>query len=183
MLSIKNKIWLLDEVVSTAFGSWHIYLAGHDKFSDWPEECRSQSAYRGYTTLRSLLCHSLMVACYALVDSSNKAYSLHHAVKDPDLIVTPMAVNKCENCLRLRSKIATYRNNVTAHVNNRRTQSEWAQFANIKNGEIDAFLLSARAVVEELGKVNLGTEFVPSSRMPFQRDFNEFCRVIIDNKS
>ena len=183
MLSAERKIWLLDEVVSTAFASWHIYIAGYDKCNSWPEERRNRAAYTGYTTLKALLSHSLMAACYALVDSGQRSYSLHHAVQDPTLVVTPLAKLECESCLRLRSKIATYRNNVTAHVNDKRTQKDWAQFADIKNGEIDAFLLSARTVVEELGKANLDAHFIPSSRMPFQEDFREFCRVLLDQSS
>jgi len=183
MLSAEHKIWLLDEVVSTAFASWHIYIAGYDKFNDWPEEQQGLAAYTGYTTLTVLLSHSLMSACYALVDSGQRSYSIHHAVKDPTLVITPLAKRECENCLILRSKIATYRNNVTAHVNTKRTQTDWAQFADIKNAEIDAFLLSARTVVEELGKANLGVHFIPSSRMSFQGDFREFCRVLLDQSS
>jgi hypothetical protein len=105
---------------------------------------------------------------------------MHHAITDPDLAVTPMAKRECENCLGLRTKIATFRNNVTAHVNTKRTQANWAEFAGIKNGEIDAFLKSARTVVEELGQANLGPQFVASSRMPFRRDFREFCRALLD---
>lgn len=180
MLTTKDKILLLDEVVSTACASWRIYIAGYNKFNDWPEECRGQSAYFGYTTLRAVLSHSLMVACYASVESGKRTYSMHHAIKDPELIVTPLAVTESEKCFRLRSKIATYRNNVTAHVNNKKTQADWGQFADIKNGEIDAFLSSARTVVEELGKANLGVYFRPSSYMSFQQNFREFCRAMID---
>jgi hypothetical protein len=133
--------------------------------------------------INALLSHSLMASCYALIDSGQRSYSMHHAVKDQTLVITPLAKQECESCLRLRGKIATYRNNVTAHVNAKRTQEDWAQFANVKNGEIDAFLLSARAIVEEFGKANLGAHFVPSSRMPFQEDFREYCRVLLDQTS
>ncbi len=180
MLSAERKIWLLDEVVSTAFASWHIYIAGYDRFNNWPDEWQDRAAYTGYTTIRALLSHSLMSACYTLVDSGRRSYSMHHAVHDQKLIITPLAKQEFESCLRLRGKIATYRNNVTAHVNAKRTQKDWAQFADIKNGKIDAFLLSARTVVEELGKANLGAHFVPSSHMSFQGDFREFCRVLLD---
>jgi len=180
MLSAERKIWLLDEMVSTAFASWHIYLTGYDKFKNWPEERRGHAAYTGYTTLRALLSHSLMGACYALVDSGQRSYSFHHAVRDSTLAITPLAKQECESCLKLRNKIATYRNNVTAHVNAKRTQEDWAQFANIKNAEISAFLASARTVIEELGKANLNAQFIPSSRMSFRGDFREFCRVLLD---
>lgn len=183
MLSAEHKIWLLDEVVSTAFASWHLYIAGYDKFDNWPEERRSQAAYTGYTTFRVLLSHSLMSACYKLVDSGQRSYSIHHAIKDPKLVITPLAKLECENCLILRSKIATYRNNVTAHVNDKRTLTDWAEFAAITNAEIDSFLLSARTVVEELGKSNLDVHFTPSSRMSFKGNFREFCRVLLDQSS
>lgn len=105
---------------------------------------------------------------------------MHHAVRDRELIVIPAALQACERCCDLRNKIATYHNNVTAHVNSARTQAHWAQFADIKNGEISDFLYSARTFVEELGRANLHEGFIPSSRMPFKRDFHTFCRVIVD---
>lgn len=182
-LSNEGKIWLLDEVVSTAFASWHIYIEGDKKFSDWPKERRSRPEYYGYTTLKVLLSHSLMASCYALIDTGKRSYSMHHAIKDRDLIVTPVAKQEYEKCCDLRSKIATYRNNVTAHVNSARTQEDWAQFAGIKNDEISAYLRSARTFVEELGRTNLGEDFVPSSRMLFKRDFRAFCRVIVDQET
>ncbi|WP_306260395.1 hypothetical protein [Pararhizobium sp. IMCC21322] len=177
-MSPSDKIWLLDEVVSTATASWRIYIAAYDKFSVWPVERQDSPEYNGYATIRALLSHSFMSACYASVESGKRSYSMHHAINDPDLIVSPLAKMECENCLGLRTKIATYRNNVTAHVNTKRKQAEWANFANIKNGEIDVFLRSARTVVEELGKSNLGVHFLASSRMTFQKNFREFCRVM-----
>ncbi|WP_299812367.1 hypothetical protein [uncultured Roseibium sp.] len=177
-MSPNDKIWLLDEVVSTATASWRIYIAAYNKFSDWPEERQNSPEYSGYTTIRALLSHSLMSACYASVESGKRSYSMHHAINDPDMIVSPLAKIECKNCLDLRTKIATYRNNITAHVNTKRKQAEWANFADIKNGEIDTFLKSARTVVEELGKSNLDATFIASSRMSFQRNFREFCRVM-----
>ena len=179
-LSNEEKIWLIDEVVSTAMASWQIYVEGDKKFSNWPKERQKQPEYVGYTTLKALLSYSLMASCYALVDTGKRSYSMHQAVKDPELFVTPVAKQEYEKCCDLRSKIATYRNNVTAHVNSTRTQSDWAQFAGIKNGEISAFLQSAHKFIEELGRANLHEGFVPSSRMLFKRDFRAFCRVIAD---
>ncbi|HEY8594567.1 MAG TPA: hypothetical protein VIL84_04920 [Devosiaceae bacterium] len=178
-LSNEEKIWLLDEVVSTAFASWLIYLEGHEKFADRSEEEQTRPEHNGYTTLKALLSHSLMAACYALVDTRKNSYSMHHAVKDRDLIVTRVAEQACEKCCDLRRKIATYRNNVTAHVNSTRTQADWAQYADIKNGEISDFLQNARTCIEELGRANLHKDFVPSSRMQFRSDFRAFCRVIV----
>jgi len=182
-LSNEEKIWLIDEVVSTAMASWQIYVEGGKTFSDWPEERQSQPEYYGYTTLKSLLSHSLMASCYALVDTGKRSYSMHHAVKDPELIVTLVAKQEYEKCCNHRSKIATYRNNVTAHVNSARTQADWAQFADIKNNEISEFLRSAHKFVEELGRANLHEDFAPSSRMLFKRDFRAFCRVIGDREN
>lgn len=183
MHTAADKIMLLDEVVSTAFASWQLYTAGEDKFSKWPKEWRSRPDYIGYTTLRVLLGNSLINACYTLVDSGKRSYSMHHAIKDPDLIVTPPANRECEKCLQLRSKIATYRNNITAHVNAKRTQADWGQFAGIKKEEIKSFVFSARNVVEALGKANLDLHFIPSSRMPFQENFREYCRSMIDHQN
>jgi hypothetical protein len=180
VLSPDEKIWLLDEVVSTATASWHIYILAYDKFSNWPDDLQDGPEYTGYTTVRTLLSHGLMSACYAAVDSGQKSYSIHHAKDDPALVVSELARRESKRCLKLRPKIATYRNNVTAHVNTKRKQSDWAEFADIKNGEIDTFLNSARAFVEELGKANLGSHFLASSRMQFQHDFREFCRALLD---
>lgn len=179
-LSIEEKIWLIDEVASTAMASWQIYVEGDKNFSDWPKERQNQPEYCGYTTLKTLLSHSLMASCYALVDTGKRVYSMHHAVNDPDLFVTQAAKSEYKKCCDLRSKIATYRNNVTAHVNSARTQADWAQFAGIKNSDISAFLQSAHKFVEEIGRANLHEGFVPSSRMPFKRNFHAFCRVIVD---
>lgn len=181
MLTVKERVLLLDEVASTAFGSWQIQIALHDKFSKWPEDDQDHPAYTGYTTMRVLLSHSLIVACYALLDSNPKAYSFCHAVNDPDLKVTDKALSEYEECVKLRGKIATYRNNVSAHVNSRRTQSDWAMLAGIKNREFDVFIRNARSVVTELGKANIDSDFIPSSHMAFYSDFHEFCRAMAAN--
>lgn len=170
----------MDEVVSTAIASWRIYISAYNRFSDWPMERRNSPEYDGYLTVKALLSHSLMTACYASVETGKKSYSLFHATNDPDLIVSPLAKAECESCLQLKPKIAVYRNNVTAHVNTKRTQTDWADFAGIRNGEIDAFLESARTVVDELGRSNLNVRFLSSSRTSFQHEFREFCRVMQD---
>lgn len=181
-LSNKQKVLLIDEVVSSAMASWQIYVEADEKFSDWPHEKQSQPEYCGYFTLKSLLSHSLMASCYALIDTGKRSYSMHHVVKDPGLVTTQVAKQEYEKCYQLRSKISTYRNNVTAHVNSTRTQSDWAQFAGIKNSDISDFLRSAHKFVKELGRVNIGEDFVPSSEMQFKRDFRAFCRAIGDQR-
>jgi hypothetical protein len=178
LLSNEEKILLIDEVVSTAVASWQIYVEGDKEFSGWPDERQNSPEYRGYHTIKNLLSHSLMGACYALVETGRRSYSMHHAVKDQDLIVTQTAKTEFQNCCNFRGKIATYRNNVTAHVNATRTQSDWAQIAGIKNQDISDYLLSAHNFVEELGRANLSNDFVPSSRVRFKRDFRAFCRVM-----
>ena len=84
----------------------------------------------------------------------------------------------CTNCFDLRSKIAKYRNNVVAHVNATRRQSDWAQAAGIVNSEIDDFLFNARAAVEGLSRDNLEGAFVPGVTRPVQSEFYDFCREI-----
>lgn len=180
MLSPREKILLLDEVVSTATASWRIYIVAFNKFSDWPEGRQDSPEFNGYVAIRTVLTHGLMSALYASIDSGKRSYSMHHAIQDPELIVSKLARSECENCLKLRAKIATYRNNVTAHVNTKRKQTDWADFAGLTNGEIDAFLKSARTVVEELGTANTRVHFLASSQTTFQRDFHEFCRVLLD---
>lgn len=175
MLSVEEKIWQLDEVVSTAFGSWQIYVTAYNKFNDWPEKRREHPAFSGYETIRNLLSHSLIVACDALLDSGKQSYSFHHAMNDPELKITSEATAEYQACLKFTKKIGIYRNNVSAHINDRKTQAEWAQHANIKNGEFDIFIRSARATITELGKANINTNFVPSSKSPFAYEFNEFC--------
>lgn len=173
-----EKIRLLDETVSTAIASWRIYILVDEKYSAWAEDMYNTPEYDGCRTLRVLLCHSLMSACYASMDRGNKSYSMYHAVKDKDLVISPMAKEKFDQCDSLWPKIATYRNNVTAHVNNRRTQSEWADFAGIGNGEIDAFAKSAPIVIKELCRANLGVRNLASSRRSFQQEFRDFCRIL-----
>jgi hypothetical protein len=124
LLSAREKIMLLDEVVSTATASWRIYIAADHKFSDWPESRRDNPAYTGYTTIKALLSHSLMSALYASMEPGKHSYSMRHAVEDPELIVTPTARNGFKCCLLLWPKIAIYRNNVTAHVNTKRKQTD-----------------------------------------------------------
>lgn len=177
-LSKNQKVLLIDEVVSSAMASWQIYVEADRKFSDWPIEQQNRPEYLGYFTLKSLLSHSLMASCYALIDKGKLSYSMHHAVNDSELIVSLMAQKEYEKCSDLRSKIAIYRNNVTAHVNSSRTQSDWAKHAGIKNRDISEFLLSAHQFASELGRANLGGDFIPSSEMQFKRDFRAFCRVM-----
>ena len=112
MLSVEEKVLLLDEVACTARSSWQIQLAMHDDFISWPNEDRWQPAYMGYCNLRNLLSVSLMTACYALVETGKRAYSLHHAVSDPTLHISATVRQHCDVCFGLRSKIAKYRNNV-----------------------------------------------------------------------
>jgi hypothetical protein len=181
-LSNEQKVLLIEEVVSTAMASWQIYVEADKKFLDWPHEKQSQPEYCGYFTLKSLLSHSLMASCYALIDTGKRSYSMHHAVKDRELVISPAAKQEYENCCNLRGKIAIYRNNVTAHVNSSRSQSDWAQFADIKNRDISEFLRNAHQFVKELGRANLHEDFVPSSEMQFKRDFRAFCRVISDQE-
>ena len=150
----------------------------YDKFSDWPEELQDTPEYNEYRTINVLLSHSLMSTCYAFLESGKKFYSLLRAIEDPYLVVTPLAKSECDKCCQLRPKIAIFRNNVTAHVNVKRRQTDWADLAGIKNGEIDAFMQSARTAVEELGKSNVHPEFVASSRTTFQHNFRKFCRVM-----
>ena len=176
MLSVEEKILLLDEVASTARSSWQIYLAAHVHFSDWPDKHRQVPAYLGYRNLENLLSASLMTACYSLVETGKRSYSLHHAVKDAVLRVSSDVRMHCESCFVLRSKIAKYRNNVVAHVNASRTQSDWAKAAGIVNSEIDDFLFNARAAVERLSRDNLGDAFVPGVTRPVQGEFHAFCR-------
>lgn len=163
--------------------SWQIYVEVDKKFSDWPKERQSQPEYYGFTTLKALLSHSLMASCYALIDTGKRSYSMYHAVEDQGLIITPMVKQEYEKCYGLRSKIATYRNNVTAHVNSARTQADWAQYADIKNSDISDYLRSAHKFVKELGRANLGEDFVPSSEMQFKRNFRAFCRVMDDQET
>ncbi len=177
-MSPDEKIKLLDEVVATAIASWRIYIVVDAKFSTWADDERNTPEYEGCCTLKVLLCHSLMSACYASMDQAKTSYSLHRAIADPDLVISPEAKEKFGQCKAFWPKIAKYRNNVTAHVNLKRTQSEWADFANIKNGEIDAFMKNARIIVEELCKANLGVRNLSSSRNSFQKEFRDFCRVV-----
>ncbi len=181
MLSVKEKLLLLDEVASTARSSWQIHLVAHETFSDWPLEHHSHPAYLGYCNLKNLLSASLMTACYSLVETGKKSYSLHHAVSDPSLNISPKAQRHCEACFALRSKISKYRNNVVGHVNAKRTQSNWAQAAGILNRDIDDFLQHSRAAIEELSWINLGEEFVPGVTMPVRRHFREFCRILSES--
>ncbi len=178
MLTVKEKILLLDEVASTARSSWQIYLAIHSHFSSWSDEHHLHPAYFGYRNLENLLSGSLMTACYALVETGKRSYSLHHAVSDADLEVSSEVLSNCMCCFDLRSKISKYRNNVVAHVNATRSQADWAQAAGIENKEIDDFLFSARAAIEGLSRDNLEDAFVPSVTRPVQDDFYAFCQEI-----
>lgn len=184
MLSVKDKILLLDEVASSARSSWQIYLAAHENFADWPLQERSDPAYLGYCNLKNLLSISLMTTCYSLVETGRRAYSLHHAITDPSLSVSSEARKYCQDCFDLRAKISKYRNNVVAHVNSRKTQADWAHLAGISNGEIDNFLQNVRAAIEELSIHNLEHGFAPCVSMPVQDHFRAFCRmsVGIDNR-
>lgn len=183
MLSVEEKILLLDEVASTARSSWQIHLIGHERFSAFPEEHRQNPAYLGYCNMRNLLSVSLMTACHALIDTNPKTYSFHHAISDKDLQISSSVRNHCAVCFSLRKKIAKYRNNVVAHVNSKRTQSHWANAAGIRNGEIDEFLHSARAAVEELARDNLEHGLAPVITMPVRDFFFEYCRVITSIES
>ncbi len=179
MLSVEEKILLLDEVASTARSSWQIYLAAHEHFSAWPDEYRQNAAYLGYRNLENLLSVSLMTACYSLVETGKLSYSLHHAVSDTALSVSPDVRKNCARCFDLRTKIAKYRNNVVAHVNASRTQSVWAQAAGLLNSEIDDFLFNARAAVEGLSRDNIDDAFIPCVTRPVRSDFHAFCRTIV----
>lgn len=178
MLSVEEKVLLLDEVAQTARSSWQIHLVAHEIFSEWPVERDQHPAFLGYCNHRNLLSYSLMTACHSLIETSKKAYSLHHAMSDDSLKVSSEVRQNCEICFSHRKSISTYRNNVVAHVNARKTQSAWAAAAGIKNGDIDDFLQSARAAVEGLARDNLGAGFVPVITMPVRFHFQEFCRVI-----
>ena len=80
-------------------------------------------------------------------------------------------------------KISKYRSNVVAHVNSKRTQSDWAEAAGIKNEEIDEFLHSSRAAIEELVRDNLEQGLAPVVAMPVRDFFFEYCREITGIKS
>lgn len=183
MLSVEEKILLLDEVASSARSSWQIHLIGHERFSNFPKEHDQHPAYLGYCNMRNLLSVSLMTACYALIDTNNKTYSLHHAVEDQDLRISDSVVKNCDVCFTMRRKIAKYRNNVVAHVNAKRTQSDWAQEAGIVNGEIDTFLHSAREAIRQLAQDNIEEGFIPVVDMPVREFFLEYCRVISETKA
>jgi len=178
MLSVEERILLLDEVASTARSSWQILLIGHERFSNFPEEHRQHPAYLGYCNMTNLLSVSLMTACYALIDTRPKTYSLHHAASDKDLQISSTFKEHCDVCFSLRKKIAKYRNNVVAHVNSKRTQSDWADAAGIKNEEIGEFLHSAKAAIEELVCDNLEQRLAPVVTMPVRDFFFEYCREI-----
>lgn len=183
MLSVEEKIILLDEVASTARSSWQIHLIGHERFSDFPEEHRQHAAYLGYCNMRNLLSVSLMTSCHALIDTNQKTYSLHHAISDKDLLISSSVKKHCDLCFSLRKKIAKYRNNVVAHVNSKRTQSDWANAAGIQTDEIDEFLHSAKAAIEGLTRDNLKQGLAPVVTMPVRDFFLEYCRVIADIES
>jgi hypothetical protein len=183
MLSVEERILLLDEVASTARSSWQIHLIGHERFSDFPEEHRQHPAYLGYRNMTNLLSVSLMTACYALIDTHPKTYSFHHAVSDKDLQISSTFKEHCDVCFSLKKKISKYRSNVVAHVNAKRTQSDWADAAGIKNEEIDEFLHSARAAIEELVRDNLGGFLAPVVTMPVRDFFFEYCSEITGIKS
>lgn len=168
---------LLDEVASTARSSWQIQLAMLDDFAHWPKTYRGHPAYFGYRNMTNILSVSLMTACYALIETGSKSYSLHHAMKDDALKVSSEVRQNCDVCFELRGKISKYRNNVVAHVNTTKSQSDWADAAGIRNGEIDRFLQSARTAIEILCHDNIGGGFSPVVTMPVQRDFREFCRM------
>lgn len=183
MLSVEQKILLLDEVASTARSSWQIHLVGHERFSGFPEEHKQHPAYLGYCNIRNILSVSLMTACYSLIETNKKTYSLYHAVSDKDLQISSNVKRNCEICFALREKISRYRNNVVAHVNAKRTQSDWAQAAGIQNREIDDFLYSARVAVEELARDNLEEGLAPVVTMPVRSFFFEYCRAITEIES
>jgi len=183
MLSVEERILLLDEVASTARSSWQILLIGHERFSNFPEEHRQHPAYLGYCNMTNLLSVSLMTACYALIDTHPKTYSFHHAVSDKDLQISSTFKEHCDVCFSLKKKISKYRSNVVAHVNAKRTQSDWADAAGIKNEEIDEFLHSARAAIEELVRDNLGGFLAPVVTMPVRDFFFEYCSEITGIKS
>lgn len=109
MLSVEERILLLDEVASTARSSWQIHLIGHERFSDFPEEHRQNPAYLGYCNMRNLLSVSLMTACYSLIDTNRKTYSFHHAISDKDLQISASVKKHCDICFSLRETIAKYR--------------------------------------------------------------------------
>lgn len=178
MLSVEERILLLDEVASTARSSWQIHLIGHERFSDFPEEHRQHPAYLGYCNMRNLLSVSLMTACYALIDINRKTYSFHHAILDKDLQISASVKKHCDVCFSLREKISKYRSNVVAHVNSKRTQSDWAEAAGIKNEEISEFIHSAGAAIEELVRDNLGQGLAPVVTMPVSNLFFEYCQEI-----
>lgn len=183
MLSVEERILLLDEVASTARSSWQIHLIGHERFSDFPEEHRQNPAYLGYCNMRNLLSVSLMTACYALIDTNRKTYSFHHAISDKDLQISSNVKKHCDVCFSLRGKISKYRNNVVAHVNSKRSQSDWADATGIKNEEIDEFLHSSKAAIEELVRDNLEQGLAPVVTMPVRDFFLAYCREITDIKS
>ncbi|WP_306141479.1 hypothetical protein [Roseibium sp. MMSF_3412] len=177
MLSVEEKVLLLDEVATSAISSWRILKIAERDFSNWRIEERDHPAYLGYCNLRNLLSVSLMTSCYTLIETGDKSYSLHHVVKDQSLRLSPTALQECENCFQLRKKISIYRNNVTAHVNHRKTQSDWAQTAGLKNGEIDGFTKSVFVVVDELSRDNMPSDFEPCVRKQSLSYFQEFCRA------
>lgn len=128
--------------------------------------------------MRTLLSVSLMTACYALIDTNRRTYSFHHAISDKDLKISSVVKKHCDVCFSLREKVAEYRNNVVAHVNSKRSQSDWANLVDIKHEEIDEFLHSARAAIEELVRDNLEQGLAPVVTMPVRDFFFEYCREI-----
>ena len=104
MLSVEERILLLDEVASTARSSWQILLIGHERFSEFPEEHRQHPAYLGYRNMTNLLSVSLMTACYALIDTNPKTYSFHHAISDKDLQISSTFKEHCDVCFSLKKR-------------------------------------------------------------------------------
>lgn len=177
MLSTPEKILLLDEVTNTARASWQIIVIGDNDFRDCPRGGPYEMAYLGYHTVKNLLSVSLMSACYSLVDTGKRSYSFHHAEHDASLKISTKTKAHFERCFEYRGRIATYRNNVVAHVNNRRSQSDWADFAGIKHQDIDTFLDNALAAVLELARDNSVSERALGVTKPVRSYFHEFCRI------
>lgn len=182
MLTKNEKVLLLDEVASAARSSWQIYLVALEEFSEYTGALQRDPAYLGFCNIRNLLTASLMTACYALIDKRKDAYSLHHAVSDPNLTVSHEVRQHCKTCFGLRDKIGRYRNNVVAHVNDKRSQSDWAQAAEIQNGDIDNFLSEARLAIEGLSQDNMETGFRPCVTMPVRDHFIAFCQKIANQQ-
>lgn len=180
MLTVTEKILLLDEVGGLARSAWQIHLSIYEEFCDWPSSDQLNPAYLGYINLRNILSVGLMTSCYSLIETGSRSYSLHHAMSDSSLKISLEARSHCDKCFELRQKISKYRNNVVAHVNSKRSQADWAQASNISNGEIDRFIESARFAIEELSKDNLEGDFSPCVTMPVQDHFRAFCRLSVE---